>query len=117
MGRFNVLPLSPIVLLCTALTLACSTDARSSHPLERTEIWQRYLDLSDSKALAIAGYPDEAWVAGSAGAQPTAAAAKSAALEECARQRARHRMQAPCILYALGAEVQQQNFHSRRGWP
>jgi hypothetical protein len=56
--------------------------------------------------LAIAGDPlRDNWVTGSAGGYLSREEALDAALGECGRQRARHRMRAPCQPYAVGSEI------------
>jgi hypothetical protein len=110
------LPASPIptalaaalLALATALpVLACATTTqrRSPHPA-LAKVWRDFVALPEERALAIAGDPlGEIWVTGAAGGQVSRELALDAALGECGRRRARHRMQAACVPYAVGEEI------------
>jgi hypothetical protein len=88
-----------------------------SHPLERTELWHRYRELAPQRALAIAGDPESVWVGGTAAGLSSAEEAEAQALAVCRRQRARRRMQAPCVLYAIGNEVTVEGSRTRHARP
>jgi len=94
-----------IALAAAPLALACATPRTSPHP-KLAEVWREFLTLPDERALAIAGDPlRDNWVTGSAGGQASREEALDAALGECGRRRAQHRMQAACEPYAVGAEI------------
>jgi hypothetical protein len=85
--------------------LACATQRRSPHPA-LAQVWRAFVALPEERALAIAGDPlRENWVTGAAGGQASRELALDAALGECGRRRARHRMQAACVAYAVGEEI------------
>jgi hypothetical protein len=88
-----------------ALFLACASDGPLPHPhLEPT--WRDFLALPAERALAIAGDPRrDRWVAGASGGNETRDQAEAAALLECRRRRGVRRLQAACVLYAVGDEI------------
>ena len=107
-----------ILVLAVAISLlSCAPGVTGRHPLERTDLWHRYRELADARALAIAGDPEAVWVGGVAAGLASVVEAEREALAECRRRRARRRMQVPCVLYAVGSEIQRQNFRRRRIWP
>jgi len=56
--------------------------------------------------MAIAGDPRrDRWVAGASGGNATRGQAEAAALLECRRRRGINRLQAACVLYAVGDEI------------
>ena len=86
----------------------CTSDGFGStgdHPLATSQVWTQYRALDDRRALAVAGDPTRAWVAGMAGGLPTAVDARREALSACAKQRARRRMQSQCLIYADGMRI------------
>ena len=88
-----------------ALMLACASGGGSPHP-DLAPVWREYLTLSSERALAIAGDPRrDRWVTGSSGGQQTLEQAEAEALAQCRAQRAARRMQARCVLYAVGDEI------------
>jgi hypothetical protein len=98
-------------LLLSACAMALVACARSSSPpppphRELAPIWREYRELKAERALAIAGeLRHDHWVAGASGGHATRGEAEARALVECRRRRAQRRMQAPCLLYAVGDEV------------
>ena len=110
--------LSLCFFLCLGLSvLLLSCTSGPSHPLERTEFWHRYRELAPQRALAIAGDPRSVWVGGTAAGLSSADEAEAQALAECRRQRSRRRMQAPCVLYAIGNEVTVEGSRTRHARP
>jgi len=56
--------------------------------------------------MAIAGNPGRGpWVIGVSSGHATRERAEAQALRDCQLRRAAHRMQAECVLYALGDEI------------
>ncbi len=95
------------VAAATLFLLACATDGVvvSPHPGLKP-VWGDYLALPGERALAIAGDPRRnRWVTGSSGGQDTHVQAEADALIQCRTQRRRRRLQAPCVLYAVGNEI------------
>ena len=68
-------------------------------------IWRQYVELPRQRALAIAGDPNGLWVGAAAGGAAAQTEASERALGECRRKRAQRRMQAPCLLYAVGDDI------------
>jgi hypothetical protein len=93
-----------LVLLGGVASLSCATDV-AVHPLERTEFWHRYRELSDVRAAAISGDPEDVWVGGAASGLATASEAEHQAIAECEKQRSLRRLQSACVVYAVGDEV------------
>jgi len=93
------------VVWLAALLSACASGGPLPHPdLEST--WRKYLALPAERALAVAGDPRrDRWVAGRSGGNATRDQAEAAALLECRRLRGIRRLQAPCLLYAVGDEI------------
>jgi hypothetical protein len=87
------------------LLLACASDGASPHP-DLAGAWRDFLALPAERALAIAGDPRrDRWVTGASGGHATRARAEAAALIECRRLRGIQRIQAACVLYAVGDEI------------
>ena len=87
------------------LLLACASGGISPH-LDLAPVWGDYVTLPAERALAIAGDPRrDRWVTGTSGGQATREQAEAAALAQCRAQRAARRMQAQCVLYAVGDEI------------
>jgi hypothetical protein len=97
--------LRPVALVtCVAALSACASSSPADPEL--ASIWRDYRALPAERALAIAGeLRHDQWVAGVSGGHASSADAEAAALRECRRHRAQRRMQAPCLLYAVGDEV------------
>jgi hypothetical protein len=94
-----------IAIAGTALLLACASDGASPHP-DLAAVWRDFLALPAERALAIAGDPRrDRWVAGYSGGHATRGQAEAEALLECRRRRGMSRMQAACVLYAVGDEI------------
>jgi hypothetical protein len=88
-----------------ALLLACVSDEFSPHP-DLTAVWRDFLALPAERALAIAGDPKrDRWVTGASGGHATRSQAAAEALSECRRRRGERRMEAACVLYAVGDEI------------
>jgi hypothetical protein len=87
------------------LLLACASDGASPPP-DLAAVWRDFLALPAERALAIAGDPRrDRWVAGYSGGHATRGQAEAEALLECRRRRGMSRMQAACVLYAVGDEI------------
>jgi hypothetical protein len=68
--------------------------------------WREYRALPEQRALAIAGDPNqELWVTGATGGHATREQAEAEAIAQCKIRRAARRMQAACVLYAVGDEI------------
>jgi len=88
-----------------ALLLACASDGALPHR-DLAPAWRDFLALPAERALAIAGDPGrDRWVAGFSGGHATRGQAEAAALLECRRRRGMRRLQAACVLYAVGDEI------------
>ena len=87
------------------LLLACASDGTSPHP-DFAPVWRDFLALPAERVLAIAGDPGrDRWVAGASGGHTTRDRAEAEALLQCRTRRGRRRMQAACVLYAVGDEI------------
>jgi hypothetical protein len=87
------------------LLLACASEGPLPHP-HLAPIWRDFLRLPAERALAIAGDPRrDHWVAEASGGHATRDQAEAGALLECQKRRGVRRMQAPCVLYAVGDEI------------
>jgi hypothetical protein len=87
------------------LLLACASDRASPHP-NLAPAWRDFLALPAERALAIAGDPRrDRWVAGATGGHATRNQAEAEALLQCQRRRGLRRIQAACVLYAVGDEI------------
>ncbi len=87
------------------LLLACASDGASPHP-DLVPLWREFLTLPAERALAIAGDPRrDRWVAGASGGHATRDEAEAGALLQCRMRRGVRRMQAACVLYAVGDEI------------
>jgi hypothetical protein len=88
-----------------ALLLACVSDGPSPHP-DLAVAWRDYRALPARRALAIAGDPTrDNWVTGASGGHPTSEEAEEEAIAQCRVRRAARRIQAACVLYAVGDEI------------
>ncbi len=108
-GRDAILSLSGARAIAVAWTavllLACAFEGASLPP-DLVPMWQEFLTLPAERALAIAGDPRRGrWVAGASGGHATGAEAEAGALLQCRRRREVRRMQAACVLYAVGDEI------------
>jgi len=87
------------------LLLACAPGPTAPHR-DLARVWRDFLKLPQERALAIAGDPRrDRWVTGSSGGHVTRGEAEAAALSECQRRRGVSRLQAVCVLYAVGDEI------------
>jgi hypothetical protein len=87
------------------LMLACASDGASPHP-DLAEVWRDYRALPAQRALAIAGDPRrDRWVTAASAGHATRDRAEAEALSECRVRRGMRRMQAACVLYAVGDEI------------
>ena len=58
------------------------------------------------RAMAIAGDPQrDRWVTGVSGGHATRSQAEAEAIHQCRVRRGMRRMQAACVLYAVGDEI------------
>ncbi len=88
-----------------ALPVGCASSDALPHP-DLAPVWRDYLALPAERALAIAGDPRrDRWVAGASSGHDTRNRAESEALRECQKRRGMRRMQAACVLYAVGDEI------------
>jgi hypothetical protein len=96
---------SAAIAWVAALLLACASGGPSPH-LALTAVWREYQALPAQRALAIAGDPAyELWVTGATGGHATREQAEAEAIAQCKIRRAARRMQAACVLYAVGDEI------------
>jgi hypothetical protein len=87
------------------MLLACVSDGASPHP-DLAPVWRDFLALPEERALAIAGDPRrDRWVTGASGGHDTRGPAEAEALLQCRMRRGQRRMQAACVLYAVGDEI------------
>lgn len=89
------------------LLWGCAATAASGLPQRQLgRVWHDYRALPEQRALVVAGdLRRQRWVSGASGGHASAADAEEAALQECKRRRALRRIQAPCLVYAVGDEV------------
>jgi hypothetical protein len=98
--------LCAVAVVGAALLAGCT--ARDAIPPHRElqPLWREYSALPGERALAVAGeLRQDRWVAGASGGEASRGEAEARALGECRRRRLEQRMQAPCLLYAVGDEV------------
>jgi len=87
------------------LLLACASEGPKPPP-SLTALWREFLSLPAERALAIAGDPRHGpWVGGASGGQATRDDAEAEAISRCLMRRAQRRMEAACVLYAVGDEI------------
>jgi hypothetical protein len=87
------------------LLLACASDGASPHP-DLAVVWRDFLAMPAQRALAIAGDPRrDRWVTAASAGHATRDQAEAEALSECRIRRGMRRMQAACVLYAVGDEI------------
>lgn len=87
------------------LLAACANQITSPHP-DLAAAWQDFVALPAQRAMAIAGDPRrDRWVVGISGGHAARTEAEAEALNECRRMRGMRRMQAECVLYAVGDEI------------
>jgi hypothetical protein len=87
------------------LLLSCASDGAAPHP-DLAAVWRDFQALPPERALAIAGDPRrDRWVVGISAGHATRDEAETEALAQCRMRRALRRMQAACVLYAVGDEI------------
>ena len=87
------------------LLLSCASDGASPHT-DLATVWRDFLALPEQRALAIAGDPArDRWVTGASGGHATRETAETEALAACRIRRGIRRLQAECVLYAVGDEI------------
>ena len=92
-----------IACLLGGLTTACARpNASPRNPLRRSQLWQTYRQLPESRAFVVAGDPSGIWVAGAAGGAPTLEEAIQLAAQDCERLRDKRRIKPFCRTYAEG---------------
>ncbi len=102
--RDRLRALGSALLVATALQ-ACTSSDRPPHR-ELNRVWREYRAMDPARALAIAGDPREVrWVTAATGGHPDLESARAGALAQCAKSRQVRRIQAPCVLYAVGDQV------------
>ncbi len=93
------------VSLALWVGIGCASDAPSPHE-SLAAVWTAYQELQDERALAIAGDPRRhRWVSAASGGHDLRSEAEEGALTGCRSRRAARRMQAACVLYAVGDEI------------
>ena len=85
--------------------VGCAKAGRSEPHRGVGRLWLEYAEMSEERALAVAGDPDRVWVGGAAGGHPSRLEAERSALDQCRRKRSARRLQAPCRLYAVDDEI------------
>jgi len=103
--RAGLLPTIGLVLTLALLLPGCRSGPRIPPHPGVDAMWRQYAKLPPKRALAIAGDPNHIWVGAAAGGAEQQVDASDVALEECRRKRTARRMQAPCMLYAVGDEI------------
>jgi hypothetical protein len=87
------------------LLVACAASGPAPRP-EFAQVWRRFLELPEERALAVAGdLRRNPWVAGISGGRATREEAEEAALAACHERRTLRRIQDACQLYASGDEI------------
>ena len=95
----------PGIAAMAAMLVACSSGGASPHA-DLTGVWREYVALQPARALAIAGDPRrDRWVSSATGSHLSPQQAESRALSECQALRRARRIQAACVLYAVGDEI------------
>jgi hypothetical protein len=94
-------------LVSTALSFVVGCAASGPTPHKNlAPTWREFSKLPMERAMAIAGDPRQSrWVAGLSAGHADAGDAEAAALRECQRRRHARRLQAECVLYAVGDEI------------
>jgi hypothetical protein len=101
-----LLVLTLCAALAAAVVAACASDRPASAHPDLAPVWRDYLEFPAERAMAIAGDPRrDRWVVGAVGGHTTKEEAAAAAHSQCLERRARRRIQAACIPYAVGDEV------------
>ena len=89
---------------CSSL-VSCASGPATVHR-QLVPVWREYTALPGKRALAIAGVPGRGpWVTAASGGHAAAINARASALEACAKRRQVRRMQAECVLYAVGDRI------------
>ena len=90
----------------TLLPLACATDGDFVPHPDLAPVWDDFLAMRRERAMAIAGDPRrDRWVVAVTGGHAERAQAEAEAIRQCKVQRGARRMQAACVLYAVGDEI------------
>jgi hypothetical protein len=85
--------------------VGCARTGGSPHP-DLRRVWREYVALADERAMAIAGHPErDRWVSAATGGHRSQGGAERRALAECRTRRQERRIQAACVLYAVGDEI------------
>jgi len=93
------------VAVAALLLLSCASDGATPPP-DLAKVWRDFLALPAERALAIAGDPRrDRWVTAASAGHATREQAEAEALSECRNRRGMRRMQAACVLYAVGDEI------------
>jgi hypothetical protein len=94
-----------VAWMALLLLPACASDRTSTHP-DLAAVWRDFVEMPSERAMAIAGDPRrDRWVIGASGGHATRDEATAEALRECQKRRGARRMQAACVLYAVGDEI------------
>ena len=87
------------------VVVACASNGASPPP-DLALVWRDYLALPAERALAIAGDPlRDRWVTAASAGHATREQAEAEALAQCQIRRGKRRMQAACVIYAVGDEI------------
>ncbi|MBW2715070.1 MAG: hypothetical protein JRD03_03295 [Deltaproteobacteria bacterium] len=94
------------MLSCVSDSVTPPRELTETPPAELAEVWRAFLALPTQRALAIAGNPrQDRWVTAASAGHATREQAEAEALSECRVRRGMRRMQAECVLYAVGNEI------------
>lgn len=96
----------PVSLFAVALLgAACAAPPRATPHPGIEGLWSSYMEMTDERALALAGDPDRVWVGAASGGHTSRREAEESVLAKCWQRRAARRLQEPCRLYATGGEI------------
>ncbi|MCH7600792.1 MAG: hypothetical protein IH973_13640 [Myxococcales bacterium] len=102
--KFGCAFLFLFLCFCSSL-VSCASGPATLHR-QLVPVWREYTALPGKRALAIAGVPGRGpWVTAASGGHEAVRNAKVSALEVCAERRQVRRMQAECVLYAIGDRI------------
>jgi len=92
--------------LVAVASLACVSTRPAPVP-NLAPVWHKFSAMPSQRALAIAGDPTRGsrWVVGASSGMETRERAVAEALSECQVRRGVSRLQAECVLYAVGDEI------------
>jgi hypothetical protein len=92
--------------LLLGLPIACASDGDFTPHTDLAPIWRDFLAMPAQRAMAIAGDPRrDRWIVGMTGGHRERGQAEAEAIRQCKLRRGVRRMQAACVLYAVGSEI------------